>query len=143
MAGVDVGLRISAAVLVLACACSKPEQPPNEDKDPPLAEAAPAAPVDPCHALAQLYCEHVAVQCSEVEQLLREANVPEQACSKAVGELEATLAAMPESDRVILPMVLARYLPTVLLESPTLTPEQRAKFEEMARSPSGPDGYAR
>src|SRR5690606_11962765 len=91
-----------------------------------------AVQVDACHALAQLYCNNGPVECEQMESMLRETGVPEPACGKAVQELEAMLASIGEAERAILPMVLARYLPTVLLESPTLTAEQRAKLEAMA-----------
>lgn len=135
-------LRISSVLAIaaaLACTKSEPstaEAPPPSSASPTIESPTSAADADPCRALAQLYCENGPVECEKLEQTLREAEVPASACAKAVDELRAMLASLGEAERAILPMVLARYLPTVMLESPKLNDEQRAELEALASGPS-------
>lgn len=125
----------TSLLLFTALACGK--QTPSINEDTPSSDGQPQ--VDSCLSLAQLYCENAPVDCEQVGALLRRAGVPEHACARTVADIEALLANIGANERHILPMVLARHLGTVMLESPTLTAEQRAQFEVLAKGPAALD----
>lgn len=95
----------------------------------PAAGAENEASADPCRKLARLYCDNGPATCEQMNALLVDTGIPAAECTKGLVDVESLLETAPVELHSI---TMARYLPHIVLTSPELSPEQRAKFEALA-----------